>query len=468
MSRINSRSELKFDKNIILVNIMKVCHHPKPDGSGFHSVLEFTLPASLSFQSEDLIYCKNIKWLPMPVANSDLIRAINRFNILNTIRISGAISRVEIADVTGQSRASVTNITARLIAEGLIYEKRTEDSAVRGRRRVLLAMNPDAAYVVGVKLSTLRISCAVTDMQAEVRSSVNLPVRTAKRPVAFMADLIEEAVRHCIKAAKLDLHDISGIGIGVPGFVDNLTGTCAWTPLYQQGDIPLKELVERRLGVDTFIENDTNTVTLAHQWFGEGRGIDHFLVVTIEDGIGMGIVANGQLYRGARGFAAELGHVVVNDSGPPCRCGKCGCLEAYVSDLALLAQARRAAASGAWPRSPAGSFNYDDVLRLAQAGDTVLEAIFHNAGRHLGGGLASLIQIFNPAKIIISGSGVNAGDLMFAGMREVLSRRANPALERTTKIVIQKWHDTDWARGAASLVLQELYRSPFNRVRPVI
>jgi predicted NBD/HSP70 family sugar kinase len=362
----------------------------------------------------------------------------------------------------------VTNITARLIEEGLIYEKRTEDSAVRGRRRVLLAMNPDAAYVVGVKLSALRISCAVTDMQAEVRSSVNLPVRTAKRPVAFMADLIEEAVRHCVEAAKLDLHGISGIGIGVPGFVDSLTGTCYWTPLYQQGDIHLKALVESRLGIDTFIENDTNTVTLAHQWFGEGRGIDHFLVVTIEDGVGMGIVVNGQLYRGASGFAAEFGHMVVNESGPPCRCGKCGCLEAYVSDFSILAEAQRAAASGAWPHSPTKSLNYEDVLTLAQAGDTVLAAIFDNAGRYLGEGLSALIQIFNPAKIIISGDGVNAGDLMFAGMREVLTKHTNPAHERATKIVIQKWRDTDWARGAASLVLQELYRSPFNRVRPVI
>ncbi len=404
----------------------------------------------------------------MPVANSDLIRAINRFNILNMIRISGAISRVEIAEITGQSRASVTNITARLIDEGLIYEKRTEDSAERGRRRVLLAMNPDAAYVVGVKLSASRISCAVTDMQAEVRSSVNLPVRIAKRPVAFLADLIEEAVRHCVQSAKLDLHGISGIGIGVPGFVDSLTGTCYWTPLYQQGDIHLKQLVENRLGVDTFIENDTNTVTLAHQWFGEGRGIDHFLVVSIEDGVGMGIVVNGQLYRGASGFAAEFGHMVVNDNGPPCRCGKRGCLEAYVSDFSILAEAQRAAASGAWPRPPAGNFQYGDVLALAHAGDAVLAAIFDNAGRYLGEGLSVLIQIFNPAKIIISGDGVKAGDLMFARMEEVLSRQTNPAHERATEIVIHKWRDTDWARGAASLVLQELYRSPFNRVRPVI
>jgi predicted NBD/HSP70 family sugar kinase len=404
----------------------------------------------------------------MPVANSDLIRAINRFNILNTIRISGAISRVEIAKITGQSRASVTNITARLIDEGLIYEKRTEDSTERGRRRVLLAMNPNAAYVVGVKLSALRISCAVTDMQAKVCSSVNLPVRTAKRPVAFMADLIEEAVRHCVEEAKLDLLGISGIGIGVPGFVDSLTGTCNWTPLYQQGDIHLKQLVESRLGIDTFIENDTNTVTLAHQWFGEGRGIDHFLVVTIEDGVGMGIVVNGQLYRGASGYAAEFGHMVVNDSGPPCRCGKLGCLEAYVSDFSILAEAQRAAASGAWSRPPDDNLKYEDVLAHAQAGDTVLAAIFDNAGRYLGEGLSSLIQIFNPAKIIISGNGVKAGDLMFASMREVLSKQTNPAHRRATKVVIQKWHDTDWARGAASLVLQELYRSPFNRVRPVI
>ncbi len=404
----------------------------------------------------------------MVAASRDLVREINQFHILNAIRIAGAISRVEIARITGQSRATVTNITARLIVENLIYEKETEDRSRRGRKRVLLALNPDAAYVVGVKLSAYRISCAVTDIQADVKSSVNMPVRTSERPVKFVADLIEEGIRHCIAEARIDLSQVSGIGLGIPGFVDSRSGVCFWTPLYQKGDVPLKDLIQKRFQIETLIENDTNTVTLAHQWFGEGKGIDNFLVVTIEDGVGMGIVVNGQLYRGARGIAAEFGHVVVDPNGRDCRCGKKGCIEAYASNFSILDEAQAAIDKGEWHHERVPDLRFEEVVTAAQSGERNLQNIFTNAGTFLGMGLAGLIQIFNPSKIIISGEGVRAGNLMFQSLRRTIRLHTNPALYDASEIVIQKWRDTDWARGAASLVLQELYKSPFNRVRPII
>lgn len=404
----------------------------------------------------------------MTVANRDFIREINQFHILNTIRNAGAISRVEISHITGQSRAAVTNITARLIKENLIYEKETEDSSLRGRKRMLLALNPEAAYVVGVKLSAFRISCAVTDMQADVKASVNMPVRTSERPVDFMADLIEEGIRHCVNEARLDLEQISGIGLGIPGFVDSQSGICYWTPLYRKKDVPIKEMIQKRFQIETHIENDTNTVTLAHQWFGEGKGIDNFLVVTIEDGIGMGIVVNGQLYRGTRGIAAEFGHVVIDQDGRACRCGKKGCLEAYASNFAIVDAAISALEKGLWQHDSGSNLRFEEVVAAAQSGNRILQDIFTKSGAYLGEGLSDLIQIFNPVKIIISGDGVNVGDLMFQSMYQVIRANTNPEIYDATEIVIQKWRDTDWARGAASLVLQELYKSPFNRVRPII
>ena len=404
----------------------------------------------------------------MAVVNRELIRAINQFNILNTIRTAGAISRIEIAQVTGQSRATVTNITADLIEKNLIYEKEIEDSNSRGRKRVLLALNPDAAYVVGVKLSAFRISCAVTDMQADVKSSIIMPVRTSERPVEFVADLIEEGIRHCVGEAGLRLEKISGIGLGIPGFVNSRTGQCYWTPLYQKGDVPLKDLIRKRFDIPTFIENDTNTVTLAHQWFGEGKGIENFLVVTIEDGLGMGIVVNGQLYRGASGIAAEFGHVVVDPGGLKCRCGKEGCVEAYTSNFSIIRAAREACDNGEWKCDEDTELTFDQITHLAHKGVPALQKIFKRAGRFLGAGISGLIQLFNPAKIILSGDGVKAGDLMFEPMRETIHCYSNEEILKSTEFVIQEWQDTDWARGAASLVLQELYKSPFNSVKPII
>lgn len=401
----------------------------------------------------------------MAVANRDLIRSINQFSILNTIRTAGAISRVEIAQATGQSKASVTNITARLIGKGLIYEKKTVDSTLRGRKRVLLALNPDAVYVVGVKLSAFRVSVAVTDMQADVKSSLIMPVRTSERPVKFVADLIEEGIRHCVAEARLNLDRISGIGIGIPGFVNSRTGICHWTPLYEKGDVPLKEMIRKRFGIPTTIENDSNTVTLAHQWFGEGQGADNFLVVTIEDGLGMGAVVNGQIYRGAGGMAAEFGHVVVDPGGARCRCGKRGCVEAYTSNFSILEAAVRALEKGEWHAGEGGELTHEDVVTAARGGEPALSKIFSRAGYFLGIGLAGLIQVFNPAKIIISGNGVRAGRLMFDAMHRAVREHTNPELFETVEIVIQKWQDTDWARGAACLALQEIYKSPVDRIQ---
>jgi predicted NBD/HSP70 family sugar kinase len=404
----------------------------------------------------------------MEVANRELTKAINQFNILNTIRKAGLISRVEITELTGQSRAAVTNITARLIKEKMIIEKETEPSSSRGRRRVLLALNPAAAYVVGVKLSAFQVSFAVTDMQADVLSSLIVPVRISKRPVEFVANLIEEGIRHCVAEARLNMRKISGIGIGIPGLVDSEKGITLWSPLYKRGNTTLRELIQDRFNIETHIENDANTVTLAQQWFGEGRGVDNFLVVTVEHGVGMGIVVNGQLYRGLKGIGAEFGHFVIIPGGAPCRCRKRGCIEAYVADYRILQSAIDAANEGKWQCDSLSSLTIEEVTDIAGKGEPALRNIFKKGGEILGLGISGLAQIFNPEKVIIAGEGVRAGDLLFKPMHRMIKKHTTPDMYDTLQIVIQKWQDTDWARGAASMALQELYKSPFNRVRPVI
>ncbi|MEJ2025801.1 MAG: winged helix-turn-helix transcriptional regulator [Deltaproteobacteria bacterium] len=179
-------------------------------------------------------------------ANREITKAINQFNIVNTIRKAGLISRVEISQLTGQSRAAVTNITASLIKEGMILEKHTEPSSSRGRRRVMLALNPSAAYVVGIKLSAFQLSFAVTNMQADIISSLTVPVRVGKRPAEFITDLMEEGIRHCVAKAKLGIEKLSGIGVGIPGFVDSRTGVTYWSPLYKGSDASLRDLIQGR------------------------------------------------------------------------------------------------------------------------------------------------------------------------------------------------------------------------------
>jgi predicted NBD/HSP70 family sugar kinase len=404
----------------------------------------------------------------MEVSNREFTKTINQFNILNTIRRTGLISRIEISEITGQSRAAVTNITARLLKEKIIVEKETKTSTSRGRRRILLALNPTAAYVVGVKLSAFQVSFAVTNMQADVLSSLIVPVRIGKKSVEFVADLIEEGIRHCVSKARISMRKISGIGIGIPGLVSGEKGITYWSPLYRKGNTTLRELIQKRFNVQTHIENDANTVTLAQQWFGEGRGVDNFIVVTVEHGVGMGIVVNGQIYRGVKGIGAEFGHMVIKPGGAPCRCGKRGCVEAYVADYSVLEAAIDACKAGQWQCKSISSLTIEEVTAIAKQGEPALRKIFKRGGEILGLGISGLVQVFNPEKIIVAGEGVRAGALLFKPMQKMIKAHTAPEMVETLQIVIQKWRDTDWARGAASLVLQELYKSPLDRVRAVI
>lgn len=399
----------------------------------------------------------------MQSANRDFTREVNLFNILNSIREAGMISRVEIAARTGQSRSSVTNITALLLEQGLIYEKQSTVSSSRGRRRIMLALNPQAAYTAGVKIAAYHLSFAVVDFIGQVQSSLSIPFRVADRSVDMLADVAEDGILHCLEGARLKREALLGCGLAIPGFVDSATGTCHWSPI-QNGGSNIAELLAQRLNMDVFLENDANAFTVASQWFGLGKGIRNFLVVTIEEGLGMGIVVDGKLYQGSSGIGAEFGHMVIEPDGEPCRCGKRGCIEAYAADSGIMQQATKLL-SKRRNAPDLDLINIEEITRMAEQGDHGLRRIFQRGGESLAIGIAGLIQIFNPERIIITGEGVRAGDLVFKPMNRLLKKIVNKAQAQATQIMVQDWNDHDWAQGAAGFVLSEIYKSPLNRIQ---
>ena len=394
--------------------------------------------------------------------NRQRAQALNQYSVLDTIRMHKGISRIQIAEITGQSTASVTNITADLIKKNLIYEKDPKEATTPGRRRVELAINPDATYVAGIKLSSSRISCAVTDMQANVRSSVVIPVQFSKRPLEYIADIIEDSVSDCAARAGLGVNEIFGVGIGVPGLMKNESGVYTWNPLYKTGDTTFSDLIAGRLSLNTYIDNDSNALTLAHLWHGKGAHTNNFLVITIEEGIGMGIVIDRKLYRGPNGIASEFGHMVVSPGGELCRCGKRGCIEAYTNETAMLSSAEKSLRSGNWCNDSGGELSLDLLIELARAGNKTLQSIFAKSGNIMGLGIAALIQLFHPEKIIFSGDGVKSGELLFEPMKRSIEEHTNSDLIKPVQTIVEKWKDSDWARGAATIALKEFYKYSFN------
>jgi glucokinase-like ROK family protein len=393
-------------------------------------------------------------------ANRQLIRAINRSTVLNVVKEDGPIPRTEIGRLSGLSPATVSEITADLIGEGLVYEKEAGDST-GGRPPILLALNRDAAYVVGLKLAEHYISAALTNIEATVLGSLTVPV-TDINPVEHAVIALSDAVDQVIAEAAVPRERVAGVGIGLAGVIDAAHGVCRYSPILDWRDVPLEQAVEQKIGIPVYIDNDVNTLTMAEKWFGAGQGVDDFLVITVGRGVGMGIVAHGRFYRGTRGGGGEFGHTVMDPDGPWCDCGKRGCLEAYVSDPALVREARDAAAGRRLGGLEPDELSIEAVTELARAGDDTMRAIFARAGRMLGMGIANLINILNPALIIVSGEGARAGDLLFQPMRDSVTRHAFNGLADDAEIVIQDWGDEAWARGAASLVLQEIYRSPIH------
>jgi len=403
----------------------------------------------------------------MAVANKNLIRAINRFNILHTIRTNGMISRVDIARTTGLSQASVTGITADLIAEGLLVERKAGQS-IGGRRPVLLSLNPEGAFALGVYLSIYRISVVIVNFEADILATHRVALRKSYYSPQEMAAKIERAIQTCKQRAQFADDQISGVGIGIPGLVDSRKGLIHFYPNYQWKRINLRDLVQQRIEHAAYVENSANALTLAEQWFGEASGIDNFILITLEHGVGMGIVVNGQLYRGSQGTAGEFGHLSVDPDGIPCRCGKRGCLETVVGNYGILYRAKMAARKGRWRPGHPDKISIDEVLRAAAAGDPCLTAIYARAGHVLGIGIANLITIFNPARVFISGKGTLAGSLLFDSMYAAISKNISDKLDPVASVVITPWNDINYARGAGALVLQEIYKSPANRIVPII
>src|SRR6266545_986603 len=377
--------------------------------------------------------------------NRQLIREINQSLVLSLVRNHGPISRTDIADAAHLSLATVSSISNALIDQGLIYEHEAGIST-GGRRPILLALNRQAGLVIGVKLTENQIVAALTDLTAEVIEQRAAPLGSDHRPEAVVGALA--ALVDQLRAAHPGRRMV-GIGLGMAGVIDRRQGICRFSPFLQWHSVPLRHMLEQRLGLPVVIENDVNTLTMAEQWFGAGVGVNDFLVVTLGRGIGMGMVLNGQLYRGGCGGGGEFGHITMVPDGPRCDCGKRGCLEALVADPAIVRRMQMATNR---------ELTMEATVALARQGDTTAQGIFAAAGRTLGMALADLVNIFNPPLLVIGGEGARALDLLQESLQETLQTHCFDGFFNDMRLVVEPWGDDAWARGAASLMLDELFR----------
>lgn len=383
----------------------------------------------------------------------------SRRKLLDALRVKGRMARVELAASTGLSPATVTALTADLLRDGYIEtceaaaDAGGEGAAKRGRPRVELRLRAEATQVAGVKLSMHRIAVSITDFAGRMLGAADIEARLDRAAPAEIADMAAAALGQAAAPLGLQLSDMHGVGFGVPGYVDGDAGLCHWSPIFGEETIDAAALFSDRLGVPCFIDNDANLAALAEQWFGRGRGVANMVVVAIEQGVGMGAVIEGRLYRGARGLGAEFGHMKIQPNGALCRCGQRGCIEAYLADYAILREVGTFSALGAVGDPVAARSALAELQRAARAGDQRVQAVYARAGALLGVGLANLINLLAPELVVITGEGAEAWDLLAPSLRDALADNASSAAIRQARLEVTPNSDTLWARGAAAIVL---------------
>ncbi|GAB1583913.1 ROK family protein [Phyllobacterium phragmitis] len=398
----------------------------------------------------------------MKTADPELMRAINRFNVLDTIRRYGPISRVEISERSELSTTTVSAITGALLDDGLILTRHEGDlrnAAVRGRPRVMLELNPHAARVVGAKIAAHSMVFVVTDFCGEVLSQLTLPIRVNRQSISVIADLIEDGVRRCVVDAALSLGDIDSICIGLPGVIEHRTGYVRSSPIFRETDVDFASEMTSRLDVPTIVESDAHAIALAHHWFGKARDLDDMVLVSLEQTLGLGVLHRGQLFRGAGGLSHNLGDLVLG-IGPQ----DIVRLSALAGENAILGQQQDSA--GRLAEAMRLGRGMAMAQTLIAADDNTLIAAATRAGEAVGLAVANIVTLFGPPRVIIVGSSLSLGEVFLDSLRDAYRRAIPSSIRTVAELVFDESADETWAQGAAVVALCELYESPWGTTGP--
>ncbi|PKM08007.1 MAG: ROK family transcriptional regulator [Gammaproteobacteria bacterium HGW-Gammaproteobacteria-7] len=363
------------------------------------------------------------------------------------------ISRADLARDAGLSASTVSTIVSDLMAADLLSSSHIAPSR-GGRPPVVLRFNTQRNYIIGVEMGASHVAIALCDLRGAVLWSRSIHHDVPNDPpgtLRLIGELVDEA-----KVRPEAQGELLGLGIAVPCPVDGQTPDRLSPRLLPEwAEVRLAAQLHHRTDVRVFVDNDANCGALAEALVGAGQGISDFTFIKVATGVGAGHIVQGQVYRGFSGIAGEIGHTTVDANGRRCRCGLKGCLEAEIGSGSVIEQAHEAIAGGR-ETSLAGiaELTLADVVAHAKAGDALAREIIADAGSHLGVGVANLLNLLNPARVIIGGRLSHAGDLLLIPLRETVRDRALWSSVERAEVVISPLGQSQIAIGAATLVLR--------------
>jgi predicted NBD/HSP70 family sugar kinase len=390
------------------------------------------------------------------VATSETARDINRRIVLNLIRSHQPLSRADLARHSGLQRSTVSLITEQLIEERWVTEG-ANGRAPRGRRPRFLHLNQERVGIIGVNVRPIMTTIALADLDARFVTQESLP--TARDPEQFIAE-VAPRLRNLFNLRPEITYE--GIGVSLPGRIDAATQRLVFAPNLGWRDADLKTPLEKATGLHVELENAANACALAEIWFARRTETVHNLVaVTVSEGIGVGVIVNGQLMRGSTGVAGEFGHITIVEDGLQCACGNRGCWEMYASNSAPVRYYAQAATRGRSRSEPGPSGSdpsFDDVLRLAEQGDPKANEAFDQMAHYLGCGIAMLVSGLAPDVVVVVGEVTRLWNRIGPSIKKVVESRVFS--HASTRIVPTDPSAQPRLRGTIALILQKHFGAP--------
>ncbi|MET0703873.1 MAG: ROK family transcriptional regulator [Mycobacterium sp.] len=383
----------------------------------------------------------------MPVIRGSANRApTTAGEVFTLIRDGVATTRSELRRLTGLSRTAVAARVSALAERGLVVE-REEGLSTGGRPPTLLLFNADAGVVLSAAIGRSRTRLAVCNLAGEIKAISDLDQEVGIGPDDLMPDLVKR-LEALLDELGIGLDSIHGVGLSLPGTVDQQRGASLDSPIMSGWDgVPLEPYFRDLTNAPILVDNDVNVIALAER-HGERRGVDDLLLLKLSTGLGAGIISGGVLQRGAVGAAGEFGHnKTPAAAGVPCRCGDSGCLEAIAGGWALVrALQQQGHAVG----------HIRDVVELANHGEPEARRLIRESGRHIGEVISGAVNLLNPAVVVIDGDMARAYDILVAGLRETLYGNATALATRVLQVVPTTYGDRSGVIGGATLILNRI------------
>lgn len=384
-------------------------------------------------------------------------RESSRGRIMDLIRMSGPISRVELAERTGLTQATISTIVRALLTEGIISESGRVEST-GGKPRMLLELNPASRMGLGVHIGQDYITYVIADLSGKVLARQRAEGPGDASPMEITAR-VTRGVDALIAGAGIDRNSIVGLGLATPGPIDRAAGTVRGAPsLTGWTDFPLRRALSSTTGFHTEFDNDATAAAIGEYWLGATEGYGSYASVYMGSGIGAGIVMDGTIYHGVSSNVGEIGHVSVEARGPRCTCGNIGCLELFASPAAVVSQAAQAVQDGTLEVLLYGNVTEDfaAIGRAAEDGSPKALELIRSSAEYLAGAVVSMVNLLDLQLIVLAGSAFSSGGPIYVEtISQAVSERAMVRDIHPVEVKLSVNGNDAAALGAATLVLQD-------------